>query len=256
MIRYPATGKSIDVTYQVIDNNGDPVNGTFIFAMVGINLERDPYRINSVNACKGLWWVHDNYPDMHFLNEQIAVTNSSIASDYIYVRANNTEVEPLNPGDTERSVPSEKRTGYYPQIVEVEEDGVKKTVEELFLQGALTEEEAASVDEKAILRTLRSDVIREARKYPIKREQPFMMYVPYDDESGKVLVQGVIDLLIDEGDGYVVVDFKTGGGSEEELRNRYGKQLSLYAEGVEKILKKPVKRKIIYAINSGKTVET
>ena len=137
-----------------------------------------------------------------------------------------------------------------------DEDGVKKTVEELFLQGALTEEEAASVDEKAILRTLRSDVIREARKYPIKREQPFMMYVPYDDESGKVLVQGVIDLLIDEGDGYVVVDFKTGGGSEEELRNRYGKQLSLYAEGVEKILKKPVKRKIIYAINSGKTVET
>ena len=125
--KYPATGKSIDVTYQVIDNNGDPVNGTFIFAMVGINLERDPYRINSVNACKGLWWVHDNYPDMHFLNEQIAVTNSTIASDYIYVRANNTEVEPLNPGHTETSVPSEKRTGYYPQIVEVEEDGVKKT---------------------------------------------------------------------------------------------------------------------------------
>ncbi len=136
-----------------------------------------------------------------------------------------------------------------------DEEGVERTVNELFLQGALTDEEAASVDVKAILRTLRSDVIANARKYAVKREQPFMMYVPYDDDSGKVLVQGVIDLLIDEGDGYVVVDFKTGGGNEEELRKRYEKQLLLYAEGVEKILKKPVKRKIIYAINSGKTVE-
>ena len=76
-----------------------------------------------------------------------------------------------------------------------------------------------------------------------------------DGKSGKVLVQGVIDLLIDEGDGYVVVDFKTGEADEKRLAERYGKQLSLYAEGVEKILKKPVKRKVIYSTGLGKSIE-
>lgn len=102
-------GKSIDVTYQVIDDKGNPVNGTFIYTIVGINLDRDPYRLQQ-NAGKGLWWVHDNYPDMHFLSEQIAITNNSIASDYIYVRANNGVAEDGGTGDD--------RKYYFPQIIE------------------------------------------------------------------------------------------------------------------------------------------
>lgn len=124
-INYPSLGKSLDVTYTVVDDEGHPINGDFIFAFVGINLERDPYAITANNGGRGLWWVNDEYPDMHFFNEQVAVTNNSIASDYIYVRPNNTMVEPINPN---LNPPNEsKRTGYFPQVVEATENGVQKT---------------------------------------------------------------------------------------------------------------------------------
>ncbi|MBR7082340.1 MAG: hypothetical protein IKI49_06545, partial [Oscillospiraceae bacterium] len=124
-----ALGKSIDITYDIVDDAGKPINGNFIFVFVGINLDRDPYRINGNNAAKGLWWVNDTYPHMHFLSEQIAVTNSSIASDYIYVRANNEKPEDLDPNYNVGNGASgiSKRTGFFPQVVEVTEDGVKKT---------------------------------------------------------------------------------------------------------------------------------
>ena len=134
-------------------------------------------------------------------------------------------------------------------------EGVEEAVRGMVAQGLLTETEAAAVDCGDVLRALGSDLLKEARKYPFRREQPFVMYVSPDGKGEKVLVQGVIDLLIDEGDGYVVVDFKTGSASEEQLAERYAAQLSIYAEGVEKILKKPVKRRVIYSINRGTATE-
>ena len=41
----PVLGQSIDVEYQVVDDAGNPIDGTFIFAVTGINLDRDPYSL-------------------------------------------------------------------------------------------------------------------------------------------------------------------------------------------------------------------
>ena len=136
------------------------------------------------------------------------------------------------------------------------EGEVDAAMDEMVRTGTLLPEERKKVPAGLILSVLRSEVIKNAKKYPCKREQPFMMYVlPEDGGEDKVLVQGVIDLLVDEGDGYVVVDFKTGGGDAERLQERYAKQLSLYAEGVEKILKKRVKRKVIVSVTGGFSVD-
>lgn len=131
------------------------------------------------------------------------------------------------------------------------EEKIIDAVDELKKEGKLTEEEAKAVPIKNILRTLKSDLIKDAEKYECKREQPFIMYVPVFGTEEKVLVQGVIDLLIDKGDSFAVVDFKTGLASADKLKERYSKQLELYAEGVEKILHKPVSEKIIYGVMSG-----
>ena len=131
------------------------------------------------------------------------------------------------------------------------EEKIIDAVNELKKEGKLTEEEAKAVPIKNILRTLKSDLIKDAEKYECKREQPFIMYVPVFGTEEKVLVQGVIDLLIDKGDSFAVVDFKTGLASADKLKERYSKQLELYAEGVEKILHKPVSEKIIYGVMSG-----
>lgn len=131
---------------------------------------------------------------------------------------------------------------------------VENAVEEMRKSGFLTDEEAAIVPCDKIFATLTSDLIRTARELPCRREQPFVMYVKPDDGEEKVLVQGVIDLLIDKGDSFVVVDFKTGNSNEKKMAERYAKQLELYAEGVEKILKKPVEKKILFNVINGKTV--
>lgn len=94
---------------------------------------------------------------------------------------------------------------------------------------------------------LRSDIgirmKRAACAGLLKREQPFVMY----DISG-MLVQGIIDAFFIEDDKIVLVDYKTDVVKEgKELIERYHVQLEYYAKALEKLLKLPVKEKIIYS---------
>ena len=133
---------------------------------------------------------------------------------------------------------------------------LRKEADELVREGILTPEERALLPMEDIFDAVRSDLVQSLRDKRVLREQPFMMYVKADESAeSKTLVQGVIDLLADEGDGYVIVDFKTGGANAETLRKRYAKQLDLYAQAVESILRAPVKKKILYGVESRLIVE-
>lgn len=85
-----------------------------------------------------------------------------------------------------------------------------------------------------------------------------------------ILVQGVIDLLIFERDGNIIlVDYKTdhipapegesGAGyrefAENFLRERYSAQIIYYARAVEKLYSKKVKRALLYSFSLGDTVD-
>lgn len=81
------------------------------------------------------------------------------------------------------------------------------------------------------------------------KELPFTYNAPAEyvgGSSGTVIVQGVIDLLIDNGDSFTVVDYKTTRG-ENILNEAYKTQLKIYSEAVEKVLGKKVKSKYIYS---------
>lgn len=134
-------------------------------------------------------------------------------------------------------------------------DGVKSEISRMLDRGLISPREADLVDPSDILRALRSDLIREAREFPCDRERQFTLYGKREGYPEKVMVQGVIDLLVDEGDGYRIVDFKTGNLSNPDRIRRCSEQLRLYREGVEKILKKPVKRMFLYGITVGRTIE-
>jgi ATP-dependent helicase/nuclease subunit A len=74
------------------------------------------------------------------------------------------------------------------------------------------------------------------------------------DVSEIVIIQGVVDCLVDEGDGWLLVDYKTdriAPGQLEEAAKRYRGQLNLYARAVESILGKKVKEKYIYLFQTG-----
>lgn len=71
---------------------------------------------------------------------------------------------------------------------------------------------------------------------------------PYPEE--KVVVQGTIDCVFREGNGYVIIDYKTDrvdAQDAETLKNRYRIQMELYARAVETCLGLPVLEKIIYS---------
>ena len=62
----------------------------------------------------------------------------------------------------------------------------------------------------------------------------------------RVLVQGIIDCLVEEEDGFVLLDFKTGQPAD------YRKQLELYRRAVETIYRRPVKEAYLYFLDSGR----
>lgn len=96
----------------------------------------------------------------------------------------------------------------------------------------------------------------------IRRELPFSVmlqakrfYPEMKNAEEKIFVQGIIDVIFDEPDGMVLVDYKTDRSFHEtELREKYALQIELYAEAIEKILKKKVKEKYLYLFHAGKVL--
>ena len=80
----------------------------------------------------------------------------------------------------------------------------------------------------------------------------------------ELLVQGVIDCILEQDDGYVLIDYKTDRLSERELADpalaartlsiRHGLQLSYYAAACEKMYGKPPREMLIYSLPLGDSV--
>lgn len=137
-------------------------------------------------------------------------------------------------------------------------DTLKQQAAAMVQRELLTLEQAAALDLEAVLKFLASPVGgRLMKAQEVIREVPFTMAIPAgqvfpdmaDDFGDRVIVQGVIDCLIDEGDGYVLLDYKTdmvSKGDIERAAADYSGQLNLYVRAVETILQKPVKDKYLY----------
>ncbi len=93
-----------------------------------------------------------------------------------------------------------------------------------------------------------------ARLQKLHREQPFVMGKPAKEALGEgsseemLLIQGIIDVFFEEGDGIVLLDYKTDRVKEpQELVKRYKAQLDLYQEAIERAMGRKVKEKLIYS---------
>ena len=97
------------------------------------------------------------------------------------------------------------------------------------------------------------------------KEKPFYinisakeLYPEIKDEKEKILVQGIIDLyFIDENENIVLVDYKTDfvKHGEEELINKYKKQLDLYRYAIEESLGNKVHEVYIYSTYLNKEIQ-
>ena len=132
---------------------------------------------------------------------------------------------------------------------------------------AILGEEELSLLNKEQFQTFLSSSLGECfkkayREKRLFREKHFMRALPYHSlfperpEEDEVLLQGIIDAFIVEDDGIILVDYKTDRvKNEEELRERYQKQIMLYSDALEAILGKRVKRRVLYSFYLAKEVE-
>ncbi len=126
--------------------------------------------------------------------------------------------------------------------------------------GYLTELEAETLTIGQLKNFFASDLFRRiaASEDVRKEEQIFVkigelalpedsdLYRKYVDTDGIMI--GTMDLLFREGDGWILVDYKTDYvKTPEELTKKYSIQLALYQKAAERILDEPVREAYIYS---------
>lgn len=145
-------------------------------------------------------------------------------------------------------------------------EGVRQQVAEMEARDLLTRQQADVVDVEAIADFFASPLGRRILQAPgrISRELAFTLAVParevYNDlppevaADDVVIVQGMIDLLLAEEDGYVLVDYKTDRRDPEQAARRYVTQIRFYRQAVEEILGRPVKEAYLHFLASRQSV--
>ncbi len=132
-------------------------------------------------------------------------------------------------------------------------------------RGILSAEEAETIPVRKLAAFLGSNLCRRMAEADargsLSREKEFTMSVPayvVDPRtlSGEhVLVQGVIDAFFREGDGYVLVDYKTDHvRTPSELAERYAAQLRCYKYAIELATHKKVRERILYSTFLGQEI--
>ena len=141
---------------------------------------------------------------------------------------------------------------------------VQEEIARVLALGQLTDRQAEAVDPRGILNFFASTTgqrILGAKR--IYREQRFSILSPAEHffpeaEGESLLLQGVVDCCFEEDGGLVILDYKTDYVSEKSLPQQaehYRRQLSAYAQAMEKMLGLPVRSCILYFLRAGLSLE-
>ena len=177
----------------------------------------------------------------------------------------------LKTGEEEKITASKKGTLVHLCMQRLDEkvnydlEKVKELLEELEAKKIITSKEKEAINPRKILEFTKSKIWEELKlAKEVEREKPFYINVPakdiYKEETKEnILVQGIIDLYyIDKDNNLNLVDYKTDyveAGNEQELVNKYRKQLDLYKQALEQAYNKQVKNTYIYSVYLNKEIK-
>ncbi|NTW71531.1 MAG: helicase-exonuclease AddAB subunit AddA [Eubacteriaceae bacterium] len=98
----------------------------------------------------------------------------------------------------------------------------------------------------------------------VHREKPFNIKISPKEISKdlismeEILVQGIIDCFFNEGDGYILIDYKSDyykdESQKEQLIENYGEQIKLYKNAIEKLTGHPVWESYIHLLHGSDNV--
>ena len=152
------------------------------------------------------------------------------------------------------------------QYLDFADHDLEGQIERLCKNHMLTEQQARAVDREALEKFLDSTLAEEIRRGKnVLREYRFTLlmearqYDPEASEEDRILLQGVVDCCYEIPEGLVVVDFKTDHVRTEkdiaQRAERYRRQLEAYSLALEQVLERPVVRRLLCFLYSGKIVE-
>ncbi|MBR6718487.1 MAG: UvrD-helicase domain-containing protein [Oscillospiraceae bacterium] len=141
-------------------------------------------------------------------------------------------------------------------------------IDRLEAQGRLTARQAQAVRRSSIGRFFESELYqRIAAAETVWREQKFTVRLrdltlegpleqlgrDYAGTDGMLI--GIMDLVFEEADGIVLVDYKTDrAANAEALLEAYTEQIRLYAEALALLFSKPVKGCYLYSVTLNRTI--
>ncbi len=104
-------------------------------------------------------------------------------------------------------------------------------------EGILTEEQLSRLDGEKLNKILALPALSALQGKRIRREQKFLVLLPAREVYGgtaedEVVFQGAIDLLSEDEEGYLILDYKYSGASAEYLKRHYAPQIALYKKAV------------------------
>lgn len=169
-----------------------------------------------------------------------------------------------NQTGTERGTIIHKFLQFFDFSIDVSD--IEDEIQNMVDKNYFTESEAELLPREPVRAFLNSPLFKRIKSaVRTEREREFMIQaneINYknirksDFLSSDGMIIGVIDLIIHEPDGLVIVDYKSNRtSSESNLKRKYSGQLSIYKNAVEIIYKKPVKEVLIYSTELARTIK-
>ena len=142
---------------------------------------------------------------------------------------------------------------------------LQELVDDLVRRKLITKLESEAINMYKLYSYTKSDLFKQLKNAKkVYKEQPFYISLTADEVYGNgiddnILVQGIIDLYFINQEGEIVlVDYKTDyveKGKENELVEKYRKQLEIYKKALEQALRRNVDKCYIYSVYLEKLIE-
>ncbi|MBO7662862.1 MAG: UvrD-helicase domain-containing protein [Clostridia bacterium] len=128
---------------------------------------------------------------------------------------------------------------------------VRAEMERMRAEQILTREEAEMIRLGGVVSFFTGDLGRRMLRSPeVKREAPFSMRI---SPHSSTVVQGIIDCVFREGDGWILVDYKTDRDTAPEtFVPRHEMQMNWYRVALERLTRVPVREMWLFALSAGR----
>ena len=156
----------------------------------------------------------------------------------------------------QRGTALHKAMQYITPAADHTEGSLRRELAAFVQRGTFSPEESSLIYIPVLASFWRSELGRRMAASPeLHREYPFTVLLaggalPDIEDGERFLIQGIIDCLFREDDGWVLVDYKSDRlESDRDFKERYAIQLDLYKQAVEQITGIPVRETYIYSFH-------